>query len=240
MPSVILSDFDCTLAHKLRDGDQRSVGDYFVDERAISLISKWRGSGRFMIASGRRSQFARSLEGFPCDAALLEHGCVIMRNGVLDREWDDRMQSYKDDLTSFEDYLRSLGYHVDVRHATMRVYKDTWNLDEPEKQYLESLQRPDGIMFIRNREMLDIIPKDGGKENAASYMLGNLGVGWNAVAAMGDDLNDLGMLRNAARSATLQGAHPEIVRYVSASGGYVSPHALHRGTVDVLEHLVLQ
>lgn len=64
----------------------------------------------------------------------------------------------------------------------------------------------------------------GDKLAAAMPVLATLGVGWDAVAAMGDDWPDLPLLRRCAFSCAPPGAHLEVraaVDYVTAAaGGY--------------------
>ena len=74
----------------------------------------------------------------------------------------------------------------------------------------------------------------GDKLAAAEALLARLGIGWDAVAAMGDDWPDLPILARAAFACAPPGAHAEVKAIVdhvtAASGG----HGAARECCDVL------
>ena len=76
-------------------------------------------------------------------------------------------------------------------------------------------------------------PED--KRPAAEAILAELGLGWAAAAAMGDDWPDLPVLRRAALAACPPGAHPELL----ATAHHVTQRAAGAGAVRELCDLLL-
>ncbi len=245
---VVFSDFDGTLAHKefCSDSPQR-VGreDLYVSKRTIELVRHLQETSTFCIVTGRRHSFYPALsKAIPHDVVLLEHGCLIIRDGSTDTTWQEHLYAYCGQGGSLWDYerlLHSKGFKTDSngRVASFRVYKDTpRRLTLEERHILDNLPRPDGITLVTNHSMVDAIPKQGGKKNAINYMLSSLGSSWEHTVYLGDDVNDVGALEQAAMPMTLLGAHPDVLSVVTRRAGYISPSRGHLGTIDLLERIV--
>jgi HAD superfamily hydrolase (TIGR01484 family) len=57
---------------------------------------------------------------------------------------------------------------------------------------------------------LDVLPKGVSKWSALESLIGSLGIGKSEVGAIGDDENDIEMLKNAGMSYAMGNARPEV------------------------------
>mgnify|MGYP000610312828 CR=1 FL=1 len=89
---------------------------------------------------------------------------------------------------------------------------------------------------------VEVIPENSGKENAIAYLAQRHNVGWDKIMAFGDDLNDLAMLRAAHFAATFRDAKEPVRTAVSekVDWAFITNYTGHRGTIDVLEHMLSQ
>lgn len=80
---------------------------------------------------------------------------------------------------------------------------------------------------------------DRSKEDVARDRLDALGVGWDEVAAMGDDVTDRELLRLAAFPLTVPHAAADIDEVVSENDGYTTEKFGGRGAVaEAIRHLL--
>jgi 3-deoxy-D-manno-octulosonate 8-phosphate phosphatase (KDO 8-P phosphatase) len=127
----------------------------------------------------------------------------------------------------------------------------------PEGELMKAFDARDGhgIVLLRDHVKLGVISGRPGlsrkrleelrfehlvfsqRDKLAGYAeLGHLGIADEEVAYMGDDVNDLGLLRKVGLSAAPADAHPEVLRAVH----WVAPSPGGRGAVRALCELILQ
>ncbi|MFP4424404.1 MAG: HAD family hydrolase [Candidatus Woesearchaeota archaeon] len=244
---MIFADIDGTLIHKVDGEGTRSAGPgRFISEKTISLINKIREEHTFILITGRRkSGYDDIADVIPHDYAIIEHGGLIMSD-AYDAGWLSKIKDtigepgrYAAPLWDYADKLRSEGYEIDAkgRYASFRVYTKKVGPVLPKytlivlRSKLEEETRGTGMRVIVNESMLDIISAKAGKSNAIDYLQSG------RFIAMGDNANDADMLEKAYYALCPGNALDEIKTIVSGHG-YVSQHKGHKGTEDVLEHIL--
>lgn len=256
MTVTIFSDLNGTLVHDFPSPDSIKLPNEnrWVANETISEMKKLIEKGaEFVLVTGKRASYYHGLAAImPHSYAIFEHGCVIMDEGNVDSEWNELIRpvvgvpgSKKGLLWDFEKKLLEDGFRTDSegRLATFRVYIDKpSNLTEQEKLLIEKKVAEEagslGITTTYNHGMLDVLPAVGGKANAMKYLIGKTGFAAGKIVALGDDPNDLSMMRLAEFTACLGNAGLEVKQLVKQKGGYVSELKGHEGTVDILRNYV--
>ncbi|MBS3095152.1 HAD family phosphatase [Candidatus Woesearchaeota archaeon] len=250
----LFSDVDGTLVHKTCGqkhiiqvpGENRYISRY-----AINSLEEIRRKLPVAIITGRRlSGYERLSAAIPHDYAIIEHGCVILDRGKPDIEWASRLKEAVGIFGCYNgllwDYAKSLereGYKTDYdgRLASVRVFLDKPdNLNEEEKLGLETRVVKEAghlLRTTRNQEMLDIIPKAGGKINASNFILSRRVLEINDAIALGDDVNDEDLLLEAGFPMCPGNAVCSIKDIVKKRNGYVSVSNDHEGTIDMLNEV---
>ncbi|MFO7711280.1 MAG: HAD-IIB family hydrolase [Candidatus Woesearchaeota archaeon] len=237
---MIFSDIDGTLIHRIEEeGTQPAGSGRYISTRTIDLIQELQQKDQFILITGRRkSGYDQIADVIPHDYAIIEHGGVIISEGV-DERWFERVGDtigkpgeYSGPLWDYAETLRSEGYKIDSegRIASFRVYNTEPVLTGGELEKLfEKLDKETegtGMKVIINENMLDVIPRAAGKANAIRFL-------GSDYLAIGDNLNDIDMLESSNYALCPGNALDEI----KSLADYVSPYSYHKGTEDVLEHL---
>lgn len=255
MSATIFSDLNGTLVHdfpSLNSTKLPNENRYLADETVSEMKKLVEKGAKFVLVTGKRtSNYLGLADMIPHSYAIVEHGCLVFNEKKVDSEWDEivrpivgRLGSKKGLIWDCEKQLLREGFRTDSggRLATFRVYIDKpANLTEQEKVMIEKKVKKEwggfGIVTTRNHEMLDVLPAVGGKANAIKYLIKKK-LDAASIIAIGDDPNDLGMMKLAKFTACPGNAKPEVKRFVNEKGGYVSKFAGHEGTVDVLRNYV--
>ena len=230
MERAVFSDIDGTLIHKKASDIEIEKGGY-ISKDTIGLIEKLRRQSYFILSTGRRkANYERIAGAIPHDIAMIEHGCVIIENGIADNEWLESIGS--DAVIKYAEVLKREGYRVDSegRLASVRVIEGKYK----ERDLEAKISGESALSVVRNQGMLDIIPSLGGKEMAALYISKKKGLELKYCAALVDDLNDLSLIRVTGTSLCPASANPKIKNAVADMGGYVSAFKYQRGTEDIL------
>lgn len=254
MLKFIFSDVDGTLVHKSNKHSnliQLPEENRYISRHALNLLKEIKNKAPITIITGRRlSGYQRLSNIIPHNYAIIEHGCVILDQGKPDQDWADIVKDvvgifgcYQGPLWDYVRIIEKQGYKTDYngRIASVRVFLDKPdNLTEEEKVMLEEkVIKEVGTILIttRNQEMLDIIPKSGGKINASYFLLSKYGLEAHDALVLGDDLNDEDMLRNLGFPLCPGNALHLIKKLVEQRKGYVSQHNDHEGTIDMLKEV---
>ncbi|MFO8016084.1 MAG: HAD hydrolase family protein [Candidatus Woesearchaeota archaeon] len=248
---VVFSDIDNTIIHKEKAGNCIRIADEerFISKKSIKNIAKIMQFVPVVLISGRRlKSFKRVTHRIPYTFGIIEHGCMILEEGNIDKDYLEIMRPYigcaeegkkEGVLWEYERFFQDKGYKTDSegRLASFRIDPETNNLTEEQIQEIEMMEHPKGITTTRNLSFLDFMPAIGGKENAIRFILNKKGLGWHHAACMGDDTNDIKMLSQSGYPFTLSGAKAEIIDRVRKKGGYVSQFRSHKGTEDMLSRI---
>ncbi len=258
MWKLTFSDVDGTLVHKEDGQDCKKIpnDDFFLNSQVAEGIQQYRDGGNtFVVVTGRRYKRFTFIDGsIPYDFGLCEHGCLIVTPDGFDREWAACLEPTIGPLGNqtgpLWDYARKLvegGYRIDSegRFATVRVFLDKPdNLSEEQKCEIEGRVCEEGgswgITTTRNINMVDLLPKIGGKVAGIDFLLRRFGKTRRECLGIGDDINDLGMLEALGFAAVPGNAKPQVRDLVTRKGGYVSPLSYHEGSIDIIHNVMLK
>lgn len=94
----------------------------------------------------------------------------------------------------------------------------------------------DGVNYVQSdADYIELLPAGASKGAALAWLAGHLGVPLERVAAIGDQMNDLDMLRRAGVGVAVANAAPELKRHAA----FVTRAAHGEGVAEALERLVL-
>ncbi len=92
-----------------------------------------------------------------------------------------------------------------------------------------------GVNYVQSdADYIELLPAGASKGAALEWLAGHLGVPLDRVAAVGDQMNDLDMLRRAGLGVAVANAAPELKRHADL----VTGAAFGEGVAEVLGHLV--
>ena len=236
---------------------------------AVLLLAEFvRCGGIAVVASGRmlesQARFMRESgifpgRGFPQYLVPAGKYVYALENGeyVPDQQWNDplraRWQATCDRLGAREPDILA-GLRARGIHARM-VADEAWRREqgffalvcdssaaaaEAVALMTEAFGDIEGVAVTRNLNFAYAMPDKAGKEYALRHVAGRLGIAPAEILAIGDSLNDLGMLdgRFGFRSATVANAEPEIKEAVCANDGHVSDGAVAAGFCEVLSRVI--
>ncbi|TBL73257.1 Cof-type HAD-IIB family hydrolase [Paenibacillus thalictri] len=83
---------------------------------------------------------------------------------------------------------------------------------------------------------LEVLPYSVSKGHALKLLVDRLGIDMKEVIAIGDNLNDLEMIREAGLGVAVDNAHPELKTHAQ----YVARSHLHHAVAEVIEKYCLQ
>ena len=254
MHYILFADADGTLLHKVGGLSTKTIdGTSYIAESAIDLIGSYKGNGNlFVVSTGRRASRRASVSDLlNPDYLQMEHGSVIyQRDGRLDVGWSEMLAKEVGKPGTKEGLLWTVEREFQAKHfitdskgrlASFRVgYAESIFLSEEQKEEARDLVAKlagDVLTTTINEGMLDIIPAKAGKANAALYLVTTLGLDYKSVLALVNDVNDTGLAGISSWVACPSNAPTEIKKIVQPKG-YVSSLTLHKGTVDLLEHVI--
>ncbi len=70
-------------------------------------------------------------------------------------------------------------------------------------------------------------------------MLSKLGISFQKVTFVGDDLNDLELLKRVGFPMTISKSNKDVIKVVKEKDGYVSQKEGHDGIIDILKKITL-
>lgn len=224
---VLAVDLDGTLLHPEPEGIPvwgRS-GYRYMSRTAGNLLARISRILPVVIATGRNAQSVRRLvyqlphvqfEGF-----ILENGLVarvqLEHNGTGNDEWAEVVRM-------LPDWERLIGYE-----SALGLIPPP-SIEEPEAILRDVLSRAGKTGHLyRDRHKLFVYP------HRPSKLSGVRALGLDPFVVLGDELNDLEILRAGFHAATLTTAHEEVKRCVRDKNGYCSPLTSHAAAEDLLE-----
>ena len=240
----------------------------YLDPRVIDRIKEVKAARiPFVpISSLRVGTYKKFASNIQPTSGVAEDGCVILdSDGEFDRNWLKNLEPYlgpADDVISgnhswgelweFQRKLASMRLEteniaiVDEGFiASFRITfppEDSQAIEQDKETYLRSkgILLPESLKYSYNStyRSLAVLPKQAGKANAVNFLAEIHDISMDEVAAMGDDLNDEEMLRNAGCVLTLGNAKDRIKNLVKSKGGVVVSDPRHLGTVSMLDSLL--
>ena len=212
MPRMVVTDLDGTLLRP----------DRTLPEGTCEMIARLRGRGiRFAIATARPIRGVKA--AFPeltYDAALFHNGAVVQAEGrnlagfgvpdaqglirsIQAQDPDARICAEAEDClySCFDpgsiwpgiEYVPTSDFHELALRSVDKIIVEAHTLEEAER-----IGRilPDGVYAqLSEHRIAMIMNRSASKENGVARLAGYFGMPLEAVAAFGDDYNDIGMLR---------------------------------------------
>ncbi len=238
--AVVFSDIDYTI-----------VFDSELRPRTAALIQQVRQRAPFILVTARSRRECLPLPPIPSDGLVAENGAAIYlrRDGqeVLDEEWDRRMAARQEALDALREELQAEGWRI---HHKLRAFSSSLTRSGKSEDDLRRLRErlPQGLQLQLSRntagEYIEVFPVEAGKDKAVWRLGEDLGAGAGAGSfgagsfGLGDNTNDLDLLRVVTVPLAPGNCHPQVRELVTARGGYVSPHERHAGAQDILEEVL--
>jgi HAD superfamily hydrolase (TIGR01484 family) len=239
---IVFSDIDYTI-----------VFDSKLHDRTAALIEEVRRHAHFVLVTARSHEECLPLPPIPNDGLVTENGAAVYMGGAsaepadwtpaaletlrLDDAWDRRMAVRQETLDVFKAELMAEGW---VMHHKLRAFSSSVTKSgKSEADIRGVLDRvPEGLQlqFSRNTAgaYLEVFPIEAGKDKAVFRVCEDLGVAAAQTFGMGDNANDLDMLRVVGFPLAPGCCHPDVRVAVLGRGGYVSGREGHEGAQDVL------
>lgn len=246
---ILFSDIDNTLVHEEKEPFKIPDENRYISEENVALLKELKKNIPVVLITGRRiTGFQRVSKIIPNTFGLIEHGCLLIKDGKPDKHYAKEFKEYigkpwrfikKGILWDYEKEINSMGVVTDSenRYASFRIDPEKNHLNHSEVKNLIRQKHPEGIKVTINNGYIDFIPPMGGKSHGINHVLIEMSCRWKHVAAFGDDYNDKEMLKSAGFPFTISGSKSEIISIVKRKG-YVSPFSSHKGTEDVLKKIL--
>ncbi len=188
---LIASDFDGTVFHRgvIKDEDR-------------AAIQRWRAEGGlFGIVTGRGNTFPSLMRdlGVDCDYFLCCNGAVLMdanggilRERALDAGIFARLEAFFRDVPNAKDYTST------DAHATLHQYNALMPTHDEASAVTAQLNARFGndINALANGRNINIIRKGESKATGVQSALDHFRLPPDAAAVVGDELNDIDMIRD--------------------------------------------
>jgi HAD superfamily hydrolase (TIGR01484 family) len=231
---VVFSDLDYTI-----------IFDSHLDPRTEALIEAVRERAWFIIVTARSLAECAPLPPIPNDGLVAENGAAVyVRHSgheVLDATWDALMAPRQPALDALRHELTARGWRVHHKLRALSAGVERSGKSETDVAWVRA-HLPPGLQlqFSRNTAgaYLEIFPLEAGKDKAVHRVCEDLGVPLASTFGLGDNQNDLDMLRVVALPLAPGNCHPEVRALVSARAGFISPQPGHPGAHLMLEHLL--
>jgi hydroxymethylpyrimidine pyrophosphatase-like HAD family hydrolase len=222
---MIVSDIDNTLIHSeyIKKSIKIPNEEKYISKENLNYIKLLLNKHiEFNLCTGRRIiNYNHLYSIIPHNIAGIEHGSIVISN------LKKINTNYEPKLYSFYKFLLKKDYKIDIngRFASFSVIN-------PDNYFYSINFQNHGVKMILNENRVDVISLNQGKGNFIQSLKNN-----NLIYAIGNDLNDIEMLKKADKSFCLNDSHNEVKKIVIKKGGYVSPYSSHLGTKDILKKI---
>lgn len=231
---IVFSDLDYTV-----------IFDSELDPQTEALIEAVRLRARFVIVTARSLEECEPLPPIPSDALVAENGAAVyLRQAgrdVLDLEWDRRMAPYQAALDAMRQELAAHGWRI---HHKLRAFSAGVERSGKSARDVEWARGrlPAGLQLQLSRNTagayLEVFPEVAGKDQAVYRVCQDHGVEPEQSFGLGDNTNDLDMLRVVGYPLAPGNCHPEVRELVLARGGYVAKEHGHAGAQEILRNVL--
>lgn len=256
-PRTLVVDLDGTLLHpEASDLPAPGIsGVQYMSRRAADLLREISRSLPVIIATGRNARSVgrvlKNLSGISFRGFVLENGLLARTRLMENPNPRDRTASARN-----PNPLPSSRSVPETWPGTLpKKWDDPWApicRRLPEWRRLEDYETCLGLLFPRSetspRESMEAALADAGMTghiwveprkvfvypSPPGKLLGIRSLNVEPFIVLGDERNDIDLLRAAAHPGTLASAHPEVQRTVETRGGYRSRSFSHAGAEDLL------
>ena len=224
---MVITDLDGTL---LKAGNE--ISGFTVE---VFARLKQRGV-KIAVATGRSWHHAKKYaEAIGADGAVVHNGCVVLDGGEviyrtgLDTGTMERVLSQslrlipginiaieiEDDMFANFDVTRYWPgreyIYTDFKAPPQPAEKIVVALPTPESREVFEKIIPDGFYIEDVEKGVCIVLREGAtKENAIKVLASRYGIDMKNIAAFGDYINDIGMLRSSGIGIAMENAEPEL------------------------------
>ncbi|MBW8636273.1 HAD family hydrolase [Hoeflea sp. WL0058] len=231
-PYLVVSDIDDTLT-----GDAQALCDL------ADILAAHRDTVRFALNSSRPSASVdKTIEtefppGFEADACITAMGTEIRVDGALIGDWEARFSDWPRD-----EIFRIVEAEGHPPHATefQTRYKVSFAVPRggPQDHVREILAKTgaDCRFIASGADDFDIIPSLAGKDNAAIFLAGFLGISTERLIVAGDSQNDLAMFQVAFRAIAVGNARLELLDAMPVNTSYRATRNHAAGVIEGLRH----
>ena len=237
---VAFVDIDGTLTHNTKPEEEFVVlppGDCYISSFTLDLLREINKQVPIILVTGRRSgRHSEIKDLIPHSHAIFENGGVIFDSNHEQVKWNGNDEIAVKHLSDFEQQLETEGYspHKEGRTASIRL--DKKSLPDNSVIKIRRMLRT-RLKMVSNGPFWDFVVAGAGKENAASYVLAQLGKDYEEAAFVGDDLNDLELLKVVGFPMTLASSNQSVIRAVKKRGGLVTKAGEHAGIIEALQSI---
>jgi len=200
-------------------------GCRYMARRSADLLAEISQKLPVLIATGRN---AKSVGGLTDQLENISFSGFVLENGMIARTdlfayTENHADEWADLALRFPDWRRISGYENCLGLAFPRCEE---NVKKKVQQVLDSMGKT-AHLYLEHGKIF-VYPYLAGK------LSGIQALGFEPHIVLGDDINDLDMLRAAAYSATMASAHEKVRHLVMEKGNYCSAFSSHKGTEDLL------
>lgn len=211
--------------------------DVYFDIYTEKLCQKLSKKNDFIIVTGARFSTIQSRKkrlGF-VNYIIYENGGIILdKNWEKDKVWDERIRPSLNDLEKIINELEKDNWNLDIegRKTSVRI-REKDNKNKSLETLNNKLVLPNTLKKTRNLGSIDIIPKLSGKENAVKYLIEKNK--YQSLIGIGDDINDIGMLKLMNKSFVLGNSYREVLDVAKNKNWYVSKKKYFESINEILE-----
>jgi hydroxymethylpyrimidine pyrophosphatase-like HAD family hydrolase len=216
----------------------------FLAEETLRLARRLRERFAIVLVTGGRPSTAerrRRLLDF-AEAIVLENGGLILdADFTVNASWWQRLEPERRQLPEVAAALQRGGWILDSEGRTsalrVRLRDNPGRTAEEFRALCQDLALPPALKKTMNLENLDIILASAGKASAARFWMAAHGHDPSCSVGIGDDVNDVELLRATGERHVLASAYPEALAVARAEGWHVSRAGGIDGINEVLAHL---
>ncbi len=231
---IVYSDLDYTI-----------IFDSVLHPETERLLTRLRERALFIIVTARSYAECAPLPPIPNDGIITENGAGIFRRvdggDVLCPDWDRQMSARQETLDTYRDMLENQGWviHYKPRAFSTNV-EGSGKTDADVEAAVAALPEGLQLQFSRNTagRYLEVFPLEAGKDKALRRICLEHGVPLEQSFALGDNANDMDMLKVAGHAFAPGNCHPDVRALLQQIGGYVSPEEGHAGAQDILRKVM--
>ncbi|MBL4694335.1 HAD hydrolase family protein [Candidatus Gracilibacteria bacterium] len=214
---------------------------YFDQETKKRLEELSKKVDIYLVTGARESTLRKRLHALTfIKGAILENGGLILdENLQKDESWAKSLESESKILKFFIARLEEKGFVLDNqgRYNMARIREDdnAFFKDKDFEEFYESLKIPKGLKKSRNFGHIDIIPTSSGKGPAVKYLISKIKA--QNTYGIGDDINDIDMLKITDHSFLLGSSFPEAIKEAKKENMYISKGFFFEGINEILDKI---
>ncbi|GBC63679.1 hypothetical protein DENIS_4677 [Desulfonema ishimotonii] len=223
---ALVVDLDGTLLHAEAAAiPVRGRSGYrYMSRTSAALLTDLSHLVPVVIATGRN---ARSVDRLVAQLGQIPFSGFVMENGLIARQRVCRDNIPEDPWADLFERLPGWERLAGYESCLGMIFPP--DMADPEAVVRDALACLGLTAHIyRERHKLFVYPFP------ASKLAGIEALNFDPFIVLGDEINDMDMLRAGAYPGTIASAHQRVRQYIREAGSYCSPSASHAGTEDLL------